>query len=121
MNAAGFSEPFHQSVDGVAGGLVDLLCEMRVDLSGSQTAVPEVDLDDATIGAVFEEVGGVGMSERVDVGSFDDAAELEGAAEGALEAAVRDGTGAGRDEVADAASDGSWKEPLLGAVGAPGV
>jgi len=115
----GGSEALHQAVDGIAGGLVDLLGEVGVDLGGSDAGMAEVDLDDAGIRVVFEQVSRVGMSQGVHVSALVNATELEGAAEGALEAGAGDGAGAGRDEVARPTPEVSGEQPLGRAMGAP--
>jgi hypothetical protein len=56
----------------------------------------EVDLDLAEVFALFEQVGRVGMAQRVDMSAFSDAAGLEGEAEGALERGALNRLGGGR-------------------------
>jgi hypothetical protein len=68
---------------------------------------------------VFEQMGGVGVPERMDMRQFVDSALLDGPPEGGLEARARDGTRARRDEVLRAAADRRGKQPLRRPVGAP--
>ena len=79
----------------------------------------EVGLDEAEVHTVLQEMGGIGMPQAVHVRPLGDAALEEGAPEGGLETAAGNGAGSFGNEVASAASDGSWEEPLRGAVGAP--
>ena len=61
------SETLHQTVDRVARGAADLLGEMGVELGGLGGGVAEVVQDEAQADAVFAQVRGVGVSERMDV------------------------------------------------------
>src|SRR5260370_37289983 len=49
-------------------GAEPVLAEVGVDLGGGEVGVAEELLDGAQIGAAVEEVGGVGVAERVGVG-----------------------------------------------------
>ena len=71
--------------------------QVGVDDGGGGAFVAEVDLDLAEVLAAFEQVGGVTVTQGVDVGLFFDATGFEGEAEGALErgAAHRFGGGGG--------------------------
>ena len=81
--------------------------------------MPESLLDQAQVEAVFEEVGGIGVAQGVDVSAFVDATLLYGSAEGGLQARSRDRAGAIRNEVLRATPNVGGKDPLRGAVGAP--
>jgi hypothetical protein len=71
--------------------------QVGVDGGDVWTFVAEVDLDLAEVLALFEQVCGVGMTQRVDMRGLFDAAGIEGETKGALEggAAHRLGGGAG--------------------------
>jgi hypothetical protein len=59
--------------------------QVRVDNRRHRTFVAEVDLDLAEVLALLQQMRGVGVAQRVDVGLFFHAAGLEGQAEGALQ------------------------------------
>ena len=62
--------------------------QVRVNDRRDRTAVPKVDLDLAEVLALLQQVGGVGMTQSVDVGSFANAAGFEGDAKDALQSAA---------------------------------
>ena len=74
--------------------------EMGVNGGDVWTLVAEVDLDLAEVFALFQQVGGVGMSQRVNVRVLFDAALIEGQAEGALERGAAQGFGGGAGALA---------------------
>jgi hypothetical protein len=59
--------------------------QVRVDDGGCRAFVSEVDLDLAEVLALFEQMGGVGVAQCVDVGVFLDAAGFQSEAKGALQ------------------------------------
>ena len=59
--------------------------QMRVNGGDDRAVVAEVDLDLAQVLALFEQMGGVGVAQGVDVGLLFDAAGFERQPEGALE------------------------------------
>ena len=59
--------------------------QVGVDDGGQGALMAEVDLDLAEVLALFQQVGGVRMTQRVDVGTLGDAAGFQGEAKGALE------------------------------------
>jgi len=59
--------------------------EVSVDGGGLRAGVAQVFLDQSEIDAGFEQVGGVTVAERVDVGALVDAARLDRSHERALE------------------------------------
>lgn len=72
--------------------------QVGVDGRGHRTLVTEIDLDLAEILALLEQVGGIAVTEGVDVGGLFDAAGLERQTKGALECGAGDGvSGRGTD------------------------
>ena len=69
----GHSSATAEAVDWVAGGAVELAGQVRVALSGADTGVAEVVLDQPQADAELEQVGGVAVAQGVDVGVLDDA------------------------------------------------
>jgi len=69
--------------------------QVRVDGGGGRTLVAEVDLDLAEIFALFEQVGGVGMTQGVDMGLLGEGGCLQRETEGALQGAAAHGLGGG--------------------------
>ena len=69
--------------------------EMGVNGGDVWTLVAEVDLDLAEVLALFEQVGGVGMAQGVNMRGLFDAADMEGQPEGALEGGAAQGIGGG--------------------------
>ena len=69
--------------------------QVGVDGGDDGTFVAEVDPDLAEVLALFEQVGGVGMAQGVNVGVLFDAALIEGQTEGALEGGATHGLGGG--------------------------
>ena len=59
--------------------------QVGVDGGGHGTVVAEVDLDLAEVLALLQQMGGVGMAERVNVRLFFDGAGMESQSEGALQ------------------------------------
>ena len=74
----GRSEPLHQPIDRIDGGLAHLRREMGVDLRGPGARVAQIHLDDAKVHSGFQQVGGVGVPQRVHVRALVDAALPEG-------------------------------------------
>ena len=58
-------KPMHDGIDDTEGIFLTLLCQVEVDHGGFQVGVSEVFLDDPDIDACFEEMGCVGMSQRM--------------------------------------------------------
>src|SRR5688572_19678153 len=81
----------------------------------------EVFLDEAQIDAVFEQVGGIGVSQGVDVSALVEAAPLDGMSEGALQTVASDRPAVVSDGVLGAVPCRGRKEPGGRAVGAPVV
>ena len=75
--------------------------QVSVEGGDRRAAVTEINLDLAEVLPVFEQMGGVGMAQRVDMGVLLDAAGAQGQTEGALEggAAHRLGGGGGAQAV----------------------
>ncbi len=115
----GRSEALHQPVDRIDGGLADLRREVGIDLRGPGARVAEVGLDEAEIHAGFEQMGRVGVPQRVDVGPLVHAALLAGPDKGRLQTRAGNRAGPGGDEVARALAKRRGKQPLRRAVGAP--
>jgi hypothetical protein len=91
--------------------------QVGIDDGGDGAFVAEVDLDLAQVLALFEQMGGVRMAERVDMGVLFDAAGLEGLAKAALESSARHRFGGGGSALAAAAFGGEEKARM--AVGFP--
>src|SRR6266545_3449645 len=82
---------------------------MGVEDGGVGGAVAQVLLDGAQIDAVFQQMSGVGMAQRMDGGPFPDPALEQGLAEDNLQAGS--GKGAGGRRSVDAAAATGGKEP----------
>src|SRR5215210_2663143 len=85
------SDALHQAVDGIGGSVADLTGEMGIDLGGARAGVAEVLLDQPGVETVLEQVSGVAVPQRVNVGTLADAALFEGAPEGFLQGGPIDG------------------------------
>lgn len=72
-------------------GVAQFPGEVGVEGGGLGARMPEVFLDEPEIDAGFQKMGGVAVAERVDVGPLVNAAWLDGAHEGALQAGPVDG------------------------------
>lgn len=79
------SRPGHQVIDRRERGVAKLAREVRVDRGRARAFVPELLLDELEGDPGFQEMRGVAMAERVDMGTLVDAALLHGSPEGALE------------------------------------
>ena len=79
----------------------------------------EVALDDAEIDAVFQEMGCVGVSQRVDRSLLAHAAVFDGSSQAGLETGTRDGPAVVREAVLEPASGGGGEKPVGRAVGLP--
>ena len=86
------SESLHELIQWHPHGGSDRLGQMGVDLGGPRTPVAQSLLNDPEVDAGFQQMSGVGMAQRVHVGSFGDPALLEGAVEGRLQGTSADGT-----------------------------
>jgi len=100
------------------GGL-QLPRQMGIHLGGAGAAVPEVLLDDPEVHPRFQQMGGVGVPQRMDVGPLGDPGPQEGPPEGALEAAPSDRAPVVREGVRQPVTGRRGEEPHRGAVGAP--
>ncbi len=78
------SDALPEAVDGIEGVVADYAGEVGVDRGGTRAGMAEILLDQPELDASFEEVGGVGMPQRMDVGAFMDAALFQGPLEGFL-------------------------------------
>jgi hypothetical protein len=86
-------ESLHQVIDQLAGVFLALLGEVQIEHGGFELGMAHVALDDAQVDAGFEEVGGVGMAQRVYGNSlFSDAGIKLGATKGALDTALGHGS-----------------------------
>ena len=83
--------------------------QVGIDDGGEGAFVAEVDLNLAEVFALFEQVGGVRVAERVDMGVFFDAAGFEGQTETTLESATGHGLGGGAGPLAATALGGEEK------------
>jgi hypothetical protein len=82
------SEVLHQLIERVHHGRPRFGGQVRVDLSCSRTAMPEVFLNDAQVHAHFQQMRCVRMSKTVNVSTFGDAGGIDGALERLLQTAV---------------------------------
>ena len=81
-----------------------LASDGSVDLRRRELRMTQKILYRTEVGAVLEEVGGVGVAEGVDVGLLADAASLQRGAKRALEAGAGDRAGVGGNGVVGACS-----------------
>lgn len=91
--------------------------QVGIDDGGDGAFVAEVDLNLAEVFALFEQVGGVRVTQRMDVGQLFDAAGFEGQAKAALESAARHGFGGRAGPLAATTFGGEQKDRM--AVGFP--
>src|SRR2546428_5626078 len=111
-------ESLHHLIDQLTGIFVALLGEVEIEHSGFELGMAHVALDDAQIDAGFEEVGGVGMAQRVYGNSlFSDAGIKLGVTEGALDTTFSHGSLSLRCPLAASAEGGEEKTGM--AVGEP--
>ena len=111
-------ESLHHVIDQLTGIFVALLGEVEIEHSGFELGMAHVALDDAQIDAGFEEVGGVGMAQRVYGNSlFSDAGIKLGVTEGALDTTFSHGSLSLRCPLAASAEGGEEKTGM--AVGEP--
>src|SRR5262245_20067929 len=86
-------ESLHHVIDQLAGILLALLGEVEIEHGGFELGMAHVALDDAQVDSGFEEMSGVGMTQRVYSNSlFTDCGIQLGAAEGALDTAFGHGS-----------------------------
>ena len=86
-------ESLHHVIDQLTGILLALLGEVEIEHSGFELGMAHVALDDAQVDSSFEEVGGVGMAQRVYGNSlFSDAGIKLGATESALDTTFSHGS-----------------------------
>ena len=79
-------ESLHHVIDQLVGVLLTLLGKMEIEHGGFELGVSHVALDDAQVDSGFEEMGGVGMTKRMDRDSFfTDCSIKLGATKGALD------------------------------------
>ena len=77
----------HYVIDQLAGVFLTFLGEVKIEHGGFELGMAQVTLDDAQVDTGFEEMGGVGMTQRMDGNSrFSDACFKLGVAESALDA-----------------------------------
>jgi hypothetical protein len=81
----------------------------------------EVALDDAEIDAVFEQMGRVGVTQRMHRGLLANGTPLDGASQAGLETRARDGAPVVSQAVGEAMAGGGGKEPVARAVSLPVV
>lgn len=87
------AQSLHHVIDQLVGVLLTLLGEVEIEHGGLQLGMAHVALDDAQVDSGFEEVGGVGMTKRVNGDSFfSDGGIKLGAAKGALDTAFGHGS-----------------------------
>jgi len=111
-------ESLHDVIDQLAGILLALLGEVKIEHGGFESGVAHVALDDAEIDAGFEEMSGVGVAQSVNRNAFFAHAGIAlGLAKGALNAAF----GHGSQGLIDGGSVSakSWEDKPRMAVGAP--
>ena len=84
------SEALHELVERIGQGGPHLARQMGIELCSARAAVPQVFLDDPQVDAGFQQVGGVGMAQSVNVRTFDDAAALQRRSERTLQTAAGD-------------------------------
>ena len=110
-------EAVHQVLDRIDGAAFHLGGEVRVERGGLRARVAQVGLNQAEVDARFEQMGGVRVAQRVDVGALGHAGPEHRAMERGLEAGAGDRSGPGHDAIdrvpvgrarerATAASDG---------------
>jgi hypothetical protein len=58
-------ESLHHVIDQLTGILLALLGEVEIEHGGLELGMAHVALDDAQVDSGFEEVGGVGMAQRI--------------------------------------------------------
>jgi len=58
-------ESLHHVVNPLAGIFLTLLGQVEIDHGGFETSVAHVALDDARVDPGFEEMGGIGMAQRI--------------------------------------------------------
>jgi hypothetical protein len=86
-------ESLHHVIDQLVGVLLTLLGEVEIEHGGFQLGMAHVALDDAQVDSGFEEMGGIGMTKRMDGDSlFTDCGIKLGAAKGALDTAFGHGS-----------------------------
>src|ERR1044071_1865516 len=115
------SASLHQAIDGISCSVTNLPGQMGVDGGRARAGMAEVLLDEAEIDTVFEQVGGVGVAQGVDVGALIQTAPLDGVTESALQTVASDRSAVMGDGVLDAVSGGGRKEPDGRAMRAPVV
>jgi hypothetical protein len=111
-------ESLHHVIDQLTGVFLALLGEVEIEHSGFELGMAHVALDDAQVDTGFEEVGGVGMAQRVYGNSlFSDAGIKLGATESALDTTFSHGSLSLRCPLAASAKGGEDKTGM--AVGEP--
>ena len=106
------------SVDALVGIFVAFLCQVEVEHGGFEVGIAQVPLNSAEVDARFEQMGGIGMAQRMDANvAFEDASPLGRFAERALDAAAAHGRGRGGHGFVIASRGG--KEPGEVAMGFP--
>src|SRR6267142_7103467 len=82
------SEVCHQVVERRSQRCPHFPGQMRVDGSGARTAMAQVVLNDPQVESHFQQMGGVGMSQRMHVRALGDTAAFERRAESTLQTAA---------------------------------
>lgn len=108
----------HHVIDQLAGVLLALLGEVQIEHGGFELGMAHVALDGAQIDSGFEEVGGVGVAQRMNSDSlFTDCGIKLGAPKGALDTAFGHGSESLFGSFAVSAK--GWKDKPRMAVGQP--
>jgi len=85
--------------------------QMRVEGRGARTAMAQVVLNHPQVEPGFQQVGGVGMSQRMHVRPFGDTAAFERRAESTLQTAARDRATIVRQAMGQSVARGCGKQP----------
>jgi len=107
----------HEPVDDLGGRSEGRLGQLRVEHGGLGSGVAQDLLDDAEIHALFQQMGSVGMAQRMDRGPLVHTGLGQGLLEGDLDAGDRQGLLGGW--LPPPAATGSREEPLRMAMGLP--
>lgn len=73
------SEVLHELIERIGQSRPNLRGQMRIDLRGARAAVSEILLNDPQIDSCLQQMGGIGMPQRMDVSIFADTCRLAGA------------------------------------------
>ena len=117
--AARLHEAVHQVLDRIDRPACHLGGEVRVERGGLGARVAQIGLNQSEVDARFEQMGGVRMSKRVNVGALGHAGSEHRAMERGLQAGAGDRSGPGHDAIDGPLLGVRGKEPLRGAMSAP--